>query len=134
MKQILQQRAGEILYAYRHFPLSDIHPHAQACAEAAEAAAEQGKFWEMHETLFARLGLQDERHLEQYAEFLRLDMDRYRQAMRSHAHADKVRDDRESGERSGVESTPTFYINGYRYDGANELEPLLQALRNPIGA
>ncbi|MBW3624251.1 MAG: DsbA family protein [Armatimonadetes bacterium] len=129
--KILNRAGDDLWFAYRHFPLADIPPHAQQASEAAEAAA-QGKSWKMHETLFQRLRQQDERHLDEYAESLGLDTNRYRREMDEHAHAEKVQRDRESGKRSGVESTPTFYMNGVRYDGPNEIEPLMEALRQSV--
>lgn len=131
VNDLLRERGEEIHFAYRHFPLSDIHPHSQAASEAAEAAASQGKFWEMHETIFQHMGRQDRSSLLRYAGDLGLDTDRFTQDLKDHAHADRVNRDKESGEQSGVESTPTFYVNGIRYDGENEMDAITEAVRNP---
>jgi protein-disulfide isomerase len=119
----------DLRFAYRHFPLSQIHPHAYQAAEAAEAAGAQGRFWEMHDLLFAnqdRLGLRD---LIGYAAALDLDLERFVTDLRGHAYAGRLREDFLSGVRSGVNGTPTFFVNGMRHDGGYDLEALLEALR-----
>jgi protein-disulfide isomerase len=119
----------DLRFAYRHFPLSQIHPHAYQAAEAAEAAGAQGRFWEMHDLLFVnqdRLGLRD---LIGYAATLELDLERFVTDLRGHAYADRLREDFLSGVRSGVNGTPTFFVNGMRHDGGYDLEALLEALR-----
>jgi protein-disulfide isomerase len=126
--EIIRRTGRSLLYAYRPFALVEIHPHAMHATEAAEAAAAQGRFWPMHETLFTRQHRLDDAALVQYAGMLGLDMDRFVAEMESHAHAERIARYRESGERSGVESTPTFFVNGLRYDGPNELESLLSVL------
>jgi protein-disulfide isomerase len=118
----------ELRFAYRHFPLTQIHPHAQQAAEAAEAAAVQGRFWELHDLLFThqdRLTLQD---LLGYAAALGLDVQRYALELENHVHAPRVREDFLSGVRSGVNGTPTFFVNGVRHNGGYDLESLLEAL------
>jgi protein-disulfide isomerase len=118
----------ELRFAYRHFPLTQIHPHAQQAAEAAEAAAVQGRFWELHDLLFThqdRLTLQD---LLGYAAALGLDVPRYALELENHVHAPRVREDFLSGVRSGVNGTPTFFVNGVRHNGGYDLESLLEAL------
>jgi protein-disulfide isomerase len=118
----------ELRFAYRHFPLTQIHPHAQQAAEAAEAAAAQGRFWELHDLLFThqdRLTLQD---LLGYAAALGLDVPRYALELENHVHAPRVREDFLSGVRSGVNGTPTFFVNGVRHNGGYDLESLLEAL------
>ena len=131
IKEILDRMREQVRFTTRYFPLSDIHPHAELAAEAAEAAAAQGKFWEMHEALYGLLGRQDKPHLLLRAEALGLDADRFGRELEGGVHARRVQRDKESGERSGVESTPTFYVNGIRYDGENEIGPLVEALQNP---
>ena len=130
----LKERMGDrVAYVYRHFPISRQHPNAQLAAEAAEAAAAQGKFWEMHHQLFTHqneLGFED---LLRHARTLGLDVDRFRRELEEHTHADRVREDFLSGVRSGVNGTPTFYINGMRYDGAWDFESLLEAIEKPLG-
>jgi protein-disulfide isomerase len=126
----LQQRLGENLrFAYRHFPLSQIHPHSYQAAEAAEAAGVQDSFWEMHDMLFehqARLSTQD---LLAYAGALGLELERFAEDLAEHRHAPKIRDDFFSGVRSGVNGTPTFFINGVRHDGGYDLASMLEAVQ-----
>ncbi|HSL47071.1 MAG TPA: Na+/H+ antiporter NhaA [Anaerolineales bacterium] len=130
----LKERMGDrVSYVYRHFPISRQHPNAQLAAEAAEAAAAQGKFWEMHHRLFTHqneLGFDD---LLRHARAIGLDTDRFRRELEEHTYADRVREDFMSGVRSGVNGTPTFYINGTRYDGAWDFESLLDAIEKPLG-
>ncbi len=130
----LQKRLGDRLrIVFRHFPISSAHRDAQLAAEASQAAGAQGKFWEMHKMLFTHqyaLGLD---HLIAYAGEIGLDVDRFRQELEDHVHEDRVREDFLSGVRSGVNGTPTFYINGVRYDGAWDLESMLRELEKPIG-
>jgi protein-disulfide isomerase len=122
-------RMGESLrFVFRNFPISTSHPHAEQAAEAAEAAADQGSFWEMHDVLYEnqkRLGDED---LRGYAEKLGLDVERFDTELADHAHADRVHEDFLTGVRSGVNGTPTFYINGARHDDSYDAETLLAAL------
>jgi len=132
VKHVLQLVAGDILFAYRHFPLTQIHPHAQQAAEAAEAAGAQGRFWEMHDLLFAHqdhLALPD---LVEYADALDLDLDRFASELESGAHAARVREDFLSGVRSGVNGTPTFFVNGIRHNGGYDPEALLDAIGSAL--
>ncbi len=132
VKQVERLLEGDLRFAYRHFPLSEIHPHAYQAAEAAEAAGAQGRFWEMHDLLFEhqdRLGTQD---LLGYAEALGLDLARFAHALESHAHAPRLREDFLSGVRSGVNGTPTFFINGVRHNGGYDLPSLVEALREAL--
>jgi protein-disulfide isomerase len=118
---------GPVLrFVYRHFPITTIHPNAEIAAEMAEAAGLQGHFWEMHDMLFENQDRLSMPHLLSYAETLHLDMDKVDQELRRAARA-KVREDFVSGVRSGVNGTPTFYINGLRYDGPVDLESLVAA-------
>ncbi|HSB00694.1 MAG TPA: Na+/H+ antiporter NhaA, partial [Anaerolineales bacterium] len=130
----LKERMGNrVAYVYRHFPISRQHPNAQLAAEAAEAAAAQGKFWEMHHRLFTHqneLGFED---LLRHASAIGLDTDLFRRELEDHTYAERVREDFLSGVRSGVNGTPTFYINGTRYDGAWDFESLLEAIEKPLG-
>ena len=115
-------------FVFRHFPLTQIHPHAEHAAEAAEAAGAQGKFWQMHDTLFEHQHALDDAHLVRYAAELKLDVDRFERELAEHVYANRVREDFLSGVRSGVNGTPTFFINGLRYDGSYDLEMLLAAI------
>jgi protein-disulfide isomerase len=128
VKQLLRIKDDEVAYAYRHFPMTQIHPHAQQAAEAAEAASEQGRFWEMHDLLFThqdRLGVGD---LLGYAAELRLDVARFALDLDAHTYAPRVREDFLSGIRSGVNGTPTFFVNGVRHNGGYDLDSLLTAV------
>jgi Na+/H+ antiporter NhaA len=120
---------GDVQYVWRHLPLHDVHPSAQLAAEAAEAAAEQGAFWEMHDLLLEcqdRLRLAD---LIRYAESLGLDAERFRDDMRRHLGAPRVAEDLDSADLSGVTGTPTFFINGRRHHGAYDIATLSDAVR-----
>jgi protein-disulfide isomerase len=128
VEQVRRALAGRLLFAYRHFPLAQIHPHATLAAEAAEAAGAQGRFWEMHGTLFEHQDALDPSDLIAYADALDLDLDRFERDLEEHRFLDKVRRDLLTGARSGVNGTPTFFINGYRHDGAFEADALIEAL------
>ena len=126
--QEVQRILGDRLcFIFRHFPRNSIHPHASAAAEAAEAAAEQGKFWEMHFALFKHqqeLGEIDYSHL---ALGIGLEIYRFQASQSQEQHRRRIRADFESGEKSGVTKTPTFFINARRYDGPNETEAIIAA-------
>ena len=129
----LQQRFGSRLrFVFRHFPLTQVHPHAQNAAEAAEAAAAQGHFHEMHAALFRHQSALSDRNLAIYAKNVGLDIARFQKELEEHIHADRVREDFASGVRSGVNGTPTFFINGERFDGVPDFESLLVALTPTI--
>jgi protein-disulfide isomerase len=106
------------------------HPHAQHAAEAAECAATQNKFWDMHDYLYEHQQALDDNHLEKYASKLGLDLAQFNHDISSHAHAQRIREDFLSGVRSGVNGTPTFYINAIRYHGSWDLQTLLKTLRS----
>jgi protein-disulfide isomerase len=131
----VQRRLGDRLrFVFRQFPISTSHPHAEAAAEAAEAAGAQGKFWEMHDQLYEhqeRLGPAD---LRRYAERIGLDLDRFDSAMATHEYAELVREQFMGGVRSGVNGTPSFFINGSRYDGSWEEDQLVRALGHAANA
>ena len=125
----VQARMGERLrFVFRNFPISTSHPHAEQAAEAAEAAAAQGKFWEMHDHLYENQKRLRDEDLRGYAEKLGLDVDAFDRELAEHVHAARVHEDFMSGVRSGVNGTPTFYIDGVRYDDSYDLETLLAAL------
>jgi protein-disulfide isomerase len=130
----VQERMGDGLrFVFRNFPISTSHPHAEQAAEAAEAAAAQGSFWEMHDRLYEnqrRLGAED---LHLYADVLGLAVDVFDKELAEHVHADRVHEDFMSGVRSGVNGTPTFFINGARHDDSYELETLLSAIQRAAG-
>jgi protein-disulfide isomerase len=114
----LQARLGDQLrFVFRNFPLSEMHPHAAAAAELAEAAALQGKFWEMHDALYENQRALAPADLERYARKLGLDLDSIETAFKGGALRQRVKADFTSGVRSGVNGTPTFFIDGRRFDG-----------------
>jgi protein-disulfide isomerase len=120
---------GDVRYVWRHLPLTDVHPRARMAAEAAEAAADQGAFWEMHDLLLDhqdRLGFSD---LVGYAEQLGLDVERFTNQLQDRAGATRVADDVDSADLSGVSGTPTFFINGRRHYGAYDIGTLTDAVR-----
>jgi protein-disulfide isomerase len=125
----LQARMGDRLrFVFRNFPITTSHPHAEQAAEAAEAGAAQGRFWEMHDLLYEnQTHLRDE-DLHAYAEQLGIDVERFDKDLAEHVHAPRVREDFMSGVRSGVNGTPSFYVNGARHDDSYDFETLLDAL------
>ncbi|MEP7192186.1 MAG: Na+/H+ antiporter NhaA [Actinomycetota bacterium] len=120
---------GDIRYVWRHLPLRDVHPRAQLAAEAAEAAAEQGAFWAMHDLLLTHQGALHAPDLVDYAGRLNLDVTRFTADLRRHAGADRVAQDVDSADLSGVSGTPTFFINGRRHHGAYDIGTLSDAVR-----
>ena len=126
----LQERLGkQVRFVFRNFPLSEMHPHAEHAAEAAEAAGGQGKFWEMHDMLYENQDALEDEDLARYAKALKLDMPRFIKEMESRHYAERVRADFSSGVRSGVNGTPSFFINGARHDGPFDLASLLAAIK-----
>ena len=120
-------------FVFRNFPISEAHPHALFAAAAAEAAGDQGKFWEMHDLLFEhqdRLGALD---LVGYASQLGIQADGFLEVIRSRDMADRVRSDFMSGVRSGVNGTPTFFLNGRRYEGPWDYQDLVDAIEGAMG-
>jgi protein-disulfide isomerase len=125
----IQRRLGDDLcFAFRHFPLSKIHPHSEHAAEAAEAAGAQGNFWGMHGRLFENQAALADEDLTTYAAELGLDERRLIREVTSSLYAAHIREDFKNGIRGGVNGTPTFFINGDRYDGGLDLRHLLDAL------
>jgi protein-disulfide isomerase len=126
----IQERLGDRLcFAFRNFPLVNSHPHAEHAAEAAEAAAAQGKFWEMHDLLYENQQALEDEDLAAYGKTLGLDVSKLIAEVESDAHLARVRDDFKSGVRGGVNGTPTFFINGARYDGVRDFDEMLAALQ-----
>ena len=126
--QALEAGGVGFRFAFRHFPLIAIHPHALAAAEASEAAAAQGAFWEMHDLLFRRQGELEGSDFERYAAELGLDVDRFRHDLDTRAHLQRVEADRSSALESGATGTPTFFLDRVRYRGAYDRKELLSAL------
>ena len=120
---------GDVRYVWRHLPLNDVHPHAQLAAEGAEAAAIQGKFWEMYDQLLTHQGRLSAGDLIQYAGELGLDTGRFARDLDREAGAARIAEDVDSADLSGVSGTPTFFINGKRHPGAYDLGALSDAVR-----
>jgi Na+/H+ antiporter NhaA len=119
---------GDVRYVWRHLPLADVHPHAQLAAEAAEAAAVQGAFWEMHDLLIEHQEALRMPDLVRYAAELGLDVERFRDDLRRHVGAVRVAEDVDSADLSGVSGTPTFFVNGRRHHGAYDSATLSAAV------
>ncbi|ETK34366.1 Na+/H+ antiporter NhaA [Microbispora sp. ATCC PTA-5024] len=120
---------ADVRYVWRHLPLHDVHPSAQLAAEAAEAAAEQGAFWEMHDILLQHQGELLVPHLITYAEEIGIDVERFQRDLEGHLGADRIAEDIDSADLSGVSGTPTFFINGRRHNGAYDIATLSAAVR-----
>jgi protein-disulfide isomerase len=132
IKEVQKQLGNKLRFVFRNFPLTEIHPHAEHAAEAAEAAAVQNRFWEMHDYIYEHQQALDDKHLGKYADNLGLNLAKFNNEMSSHVHAGRIREDFLSGIHSGVNGTPTFYINGIRYNDSWDLETLLEGLRSAI--
>ena len=128
VEAVRRQLGARLRFVFRHFPVPAVHPYALRAAEAAEAAAAQGRFWEWHDFLYARQPALAERDLLRYAGELDLDVERFQRELRERVHAERVREDVLSGELSGVAYTPTFFVNGRRHAGAWDRRALLAAL------
>jgi protein-disulfide isomerase len=120
---------GDVRYVWRHLPLTDVHPHAQLAAEASQAAAAQGGFWEMHDLLFQHQDALRPDDLIGYAEQLGLDTGVFERDLRARSGAERVAADVESADLSSVSGTPTFFINGRRHYGAYDIAALKAAVR-----
>jgi len=129
IRQLLDSFGDELRYVWRHLPLEDVHPNAQRAAEAAEAAAAQGRFWAMHDTLLTHQEELSPRDLRRHAASVGLDVDRFVEDLRTREHAERVADDVRSADASGVTGTPTFFVNGQRHQGAYDVPTLTQAVR-----
>ncbi|HXN86422.1 MAG TPA: thioredoxin domain-containing protein [Candidatus Binataceae bacterium] len=126
--KIRRELGDRLRFVFRNFPLTEVHPYAEHAAEIAEAAGAHNKFWEMHDMLYAHQDALDDRHLTEYATSLSVPASEVKRALTQHVYADRVREDFMSGVRSGVNGTPTFFINGVRHDGSYERESLLAAI------
>jgi protein-disulfide isomerase len=134
VQELLAQAGDVVSLCYRNFPLSQIHPHAFRAAEAAEAAGAQGRFWEMHDTLFENQDALEDEDLVAYAADLGLDLGRFQVELVKGVHAPRVHEDFASGVRSGVNGTPTFFVNGRRHDGPWDLDSLTAAIAAAMSA
>jgi protein-disulfide isomerase len=130
VKSVIARMEGQLRFVYRHFPLTEIHPHAEPAAEISEVAAEQGHFWRMHDLLFEHQDALEDEDLVAYAVHLGIPLTHARRALREHAFAGVVRRHFLGGVHSGVNGTPTFFINGVRHDGAWDEAALLDAIHS----
>ena len=128
IKELLDRVGRHLRFVFRNFPLATVHPHAEGAAEAAEAAGAQGRFWAMHDVLFENQEALGGEDLLRYASALGLDESRFVGELTEHVHAARVREDFLGGVRSGVNGTPTFFINEGRHDGPFDLDSLLGAV------
>jgi Na+/H+ antiporter NhaA len=128
IRELLSSHGDDVRYVWRHLPLSDVHPEAQLAAEAAEAAAAQGKFWDMYDTLLSHQEELSPRDLLRHAGELGLDVDRFRDELRGREYASRVSEDVSSADESGVSGTPTFFINGRRHYGVYDIDTLSEAV------
>ncbi len=126
--ELLRRRGGSLLFVFRHFPLTNVHPYAELAAEAAEAAGAQGRFWQVHDWLFDHQSELDPESLMTGLERLGLDSEAIAEEIRTHRHLHKVRSDFIGGVHSGVNGTPTFFINGERHQGGYTFAELAFAI------
>jgi protein-disulfide isomerase len=120
---------GDVRYVWRHLPLNDVHPRAQLAAIAAEAADEQGAFWEMHDLLLEHQHALRPSELAGYAEQLGLDRERFVEDLHGHSGAGRIAEDVDGADLSGVSGTPSFFVNGRRHEGAYDINALATAVR-----
>lgn len=132
VKDIQQKLGSELKFVFRNFPLAKIHPHAFSAAVATEAAGLQGKFWEMHDLVFENQKTLDVENIFHFAGILHLDIERFQNGIQQKTLIEKVEKDFESGLRSGVNRTPTFFINGTKYDGSWSGDQLLVYLKSQL--
>lgn len=130
---LMERYANQLRFVYRHFPLEDAHPHALGAAEASEAAAGQGKFWPMHDLLFAHQAHLKDKDLLHYAGELGLDLVRYQAEMGDHIYLQRVREQMEGGRRSHLRATPTFFVNGVLVDVSYGMTALHDAVAAAVG-
>jgi len=128
LRQLRERLGDRLALVFRHFPQSSIHPKASAAAQAAEAAAAQGKFWEMHDLLFGHQQELDFPDLTHLALQLGLEVYRFQADLERPSHVSRIRENTAGGARSGVRGTPTFFINGCLYKGAIDYASLLAAI------
>jgi protein-disulfide isomerase len=134
IKEAQRELGAGLRFVFRNFPMRSLHPRAQRAAEAAEAAGAQGRFWEMHDLLFAHQHALSDRQLRDYAEALGLDAVRFDYELAARVYSKRVRDDVAAGVKNGVDAAPTFFINGVRYCGAVNLSDMLGALQPLVAA
>ena len=132
VKILLRHYGNRVRFVFRHFPLREVHPHAELAAEAAEAAGAQHKFWHLHDLLFENQLHLKAKSLREYAAKAGLDLERYDYEMGDHVYLQRVQEHLESGRRSGVRATPAFFVNGVMHDVSFGLERLEQAIEEDL--
>jgi protein-disulfide isomerase len=130
VKRVQEELGDELLLVFRNFPLAEMHPHAEHAAETAEFAGASGRYWEMHDLLYTNQRTLDDQSLLEFAWKLDLSQEKLRDSLKEGAYREHVAGDFHSGVRSGVNGTPTFFINGQRYDGSWEFDHLVSAIRS----
>ncbi|QOC95235.1 DsbA family protein [Micromonospora craniellae] len=133
LREVLRQRADAVRLVYRHFPIANIHPYAERAAEAAEAAGRRGRFWEMHDWLYEHQDQLDPVHLTLGVEQLGLPVDEVEAEIGRHAGGDRIRQDFVGAIRSGVDASPTLFVNGDRHDGDFDPGTLLTVVDDATG-
>jgi protein-disulfide isomerase len=128
LRRVRERLDGRLRFAFRHFPLHEVHPDAQRAAEASEAAAAQDAFWPMHDALYAARGLLGLDAVLAAARSVGLDVQRVRAELAEGVHAARVEADLRSGRAAGVSGTPTFFVNGVRHSGGYDAQSLIAAL------
>jgi Na+:H+ antiporter, NhaA family len=134
VQELLDRFGDRLRFVFRHMPVSDLHPRARAAAQAAEAAAAQGRFWEMHDRLFEHQRELADSDLAAHAAAVGLDVDRFERELRDGIYLDRIDDDYRSGARSGVPSTPRFFVNGVIHLGSPTLPELQEAIAVELAA
>jgi protein-disulfide isomerase len=132
VEELRKSLGDRMRFVFRHFPLSQIHENAMSAAESAEAAGAHGKFWEMHDILYTNQQSLDPESLVQYGSWIGLDPKAIAEALSTHQFEDRVRADFLTGIRSGVNGTPTFFIEGNRYDGTPDFDSMLAAIESAM--
>lgn len=132
VRLLADEHPADIRFVFRNFPIPQLHPHAEQAAEAAEAAAAQNRYWQMHDLLLQPYSHLDEDSLATYAEVIGLDIPRFRRELTDRRYAGKIDQDIAEGLRNGVNATPKFYVNGGRVDGKVPLEHLVELVDSAI--
>ncbi|MCI4352971.1 MAG: thioredoxin domain-containing protein [Thermoplasmata archaeon] len=129
VNELVRELQDDLCFVFRNFPQESLHPRSRAAAEAAEGAGLQGKFWLMHDRLFAHQDDLSDKAIREIARGLPLEMDHFDRDLGSGVAARRVDEDLESAEEAGVGDTPTFFVNGILHVGLYEFLPLLDALK-----